>query len=120
VVQLFWKSFHFWVSYITFWNFLKIPSVFNQSTWKVIWMAGPCCICDNLSLMSYTSESKVIQMLVDGGWWSIQWHKLTKVSYKSLKNSCKPWKRKYRSALKRTLWHAVDIELGIEKRYSEI
>jgi hypothetical protein len=25
VVPLFWKSFHFWVSYITFWNLLKIP-----------------------------------------------------------------------------------------------
>jgi hypothetical protein len=29
VVPLFLKSFHFWVSYITFWNFLKIPSVFK-------------------------------------------------------------------------------------------
>jgi hypothetical protein len=28
VVPLFLKSFHFWVSYITFWNLLKIPSVF--------------------------------------------------------------------------------------------
>jgi hypothetical protein len=27
VVPLFFKSFHFWVSYITFWNFLKMPSV---------------------------------------------------------------------------------------------
>jgi hypothetical protein len=29
VVPLFLKSFHFWVSYMTFWNFLKIPSVFK-------------------------------------------------------------------------------------------
>jgi hypothetical protein len=29
VVSLFFKSFHFWVSYITFCNFLKIPSVFK-------------------------------------------------------------------------------------------
>jgi hypothetical protein len=28
-VPLFLKSFLFWVSYITFWNFLKIPSVFK-------------------------------------------------------------------------------------------
>jgi hypothetical protein len=28
VVTLFLKSFHFWVSYITFWNFLKRPSDF--------------------------------------------------------------------------------------------
>jgi hypothetical protein len=28
VVPLFLKSFHLWVSCITFWNFLKIPSVF--------------------------------------------------------------------------------------------
>jgi hypothetical protein len=27
VAPLLLKSFHFWVSYITFWNFLKIPSV---------------------------------------------------------------------------------------------
>jgi hypothetical protein len=29
IVPLFFKSFHFWVSYVTFWNFLKIPSVFR-------------------------------------------------------------------------------------------
>jgi hypothetical protein len=29
VVPLFSKSIHFWASYITFWNFLKIPSVFK-------------------------------------------------------------------------------------------
>jgi hypothetical protein len=29
VVPLFLKSFHFWVSYITFSKFLKIPSVFK-------------------------------------------------------------------------------------------
>jgi hypothetical protein len=29
VVPLFLKSVHFWVNYITFWNFLKIPSVFK-------------------------------------------------------------------------------------------
>jgi hypothetical protein len=29
VILLFFKSFHFWVSYITFWNVLKIPSVFK-------------------------------------------------------------------------------------------
>jgi hypothetical protein len=29
VVPLFLKSFHFWVSYIAHWNFLKIPSVFK-------------------------------------------------------------------------------------------
>jgi hypothetical protein len=29
VVPLFLKSFHCWVSYITFWNFLKIPSAFK-------------------------------------------------------------------------------------------
>jgi uncharacterized membrane protein len=32
VVTLFLKSFHFWVSYITFWSFLKIPSVFKGLT----------------------------------------------------------------------------------------
>jgi hypothetical protein len=31
VVSLFLKSIHFWVSYITFWNFLKIPSVSKGS-----------------------------------------------------------------------------------------
>jgi hypothetical protein len=29
VVPLFFKSFHVWVNYITFGNFLKIPSVFK-------------------------------------------------------------------------------------------
>jgi hypothetical protein len=29
VVPLFFKSFHVWVSYITFWNYLEISSVFN-------------------------------------------------------------------------------------------
>jgi hypothetical protein len=29
VVPLFFKSFQFWVSYITFWNVLKIHSVFK-------------------------------------------------------------------------------------------
>jgi hypothetical protein len=32
VVPLFLKSFHFWVNSITFWNFLKIPSVFKVLT----------------------------------------------------------------------------------------
>jgi hypothetical protein len=32
VVLLFLKSFHFWVNYITFWNFCKIPSVFKGLT----------------------------------------------------------------------------------------
>jgi hypothetical protein len=32
VVPLFFKSFHFWASYITFWNFLKIRSVLKG--WK--------------------------------------------------------------------------------------
>jgi hypothetical protein len=30
VVPLFLKLFHFWVSFITFCNILKIPSVFNR------------------------------------------------------------------------------------------
>jgi hypothetical protein len=29
VVLLFLKSFHFWVNYITFWNFLKMHSALN-------------------------------------------------------------------------------------------
>jgi hypothetical protein len=29
VVPLLSKSFHFWASFITFWNFLKKPSVFK-------------------------------------------------------------------------------------------
>jgi hypothetical protein len=36
-VLLFLKSFHFWMSSITFWNFLKIPSVFKGLTTR------PCC-----------------------------------------------------------------------------
>jgi hypothetical protein len=34
VVPLFLKSFHFWVSYITFWNFLKILK-FSQNTFSL-------------------------------------------------------------------------------------
>jgi hypothetical protein len=30
IIPLFSKSFHFWVNYITFWNFVKIPSVLEE------------------------------------------------------------------------------------------
>jgi hypothetical protein len=55
VVPLLFKSFHFWVSYITFWNFLKIPSVF-KGTMKddgqdTFWYSGLGCSKERYSII---------------------------------------------------------------------
>jgi hypothetical protein len=44
VVPLFLKSIKFWVSYFTFWNFLKIPSLFKGLTLSVPYWRTPYVI----------------------------------------------------------------------------